>query len=106
MVKQEKTSLTLGYYGNSVEIMKDLVSQFGGWIDENDCDDQSYYPILTNKDKVVQPVKKIVETRDGVLIDKKALIEALENWCGKQRYLIPEEVWDIIQAAPVVDDKE
>ena len=40
------------------------------------------------------------------LIDKKALIEALENWCGKQRYLIPEEVWEIIQAAPVFDDKE
>ena len=40
------------------------------------------------------------------LIDKKALIEALENWCGKQRYLIPEEVWDIIQAAPIFDDKE
>ena len=35
------------------------------------------------------------------LIDKKALIEALENWCGKQRHLIPEEVWGIIQAAPV-----
>ena len=40
------------------------------------------------------------------LISKKELIEALENWCGKQRYLIPEEVWEIIQAAPVFDDKE
>ena len=39
------------------------------------------------------------------LIDKKALIEALENWCGKQRYLIPEEVWEIIQAAPVEFNK-
>lgn len=35
------------------------------------------------------------------LISKKALIETLENWCGKQRYLIPEEVWSIIQTAPV-----
>ena len=49
---------------------------------------------------------KVVVTMKSDLIDKKALIEALENWCGKQRYLIPEEVWDIIQAAPVVDDKE
>lgn len=40
------------------------------------------------------------------LISKKTLIEALENWCGKQRYLIPEEVWNIIQAAPVEFDKE
>lgn len=40
------------------------------------------------------------------LISKRALIDSLENWCGKQRYLIPEEVWDIIQAAPVVDDDD
>ena len=49
---------------------------------------------------------KVVGTMKNDLISKKELIEALENWCGKQRYLIPEEVWEIIQAAPVVDDKE
>ena len=49
---------------------------------------------------------KVVSTMKNDLISKKELIEALENWCGKQRYLIPEEVWNIIQAAPVVDDKE
>lgn len=40
------------------------------------------------------------------LISKKTLVESLESWCGKQRYLIPEEVWNIIQAAPVEFDKE
>jgi hypothetical protein len=36
---------SLGMWGNSVEIMKYLCETFGGYLDENDCDDQEYYPI-------------------------------------------------------------
>lgn len=40
MVKMEKTYLSLGCWGNSVEIMKQILDEFeGGWLDENDCDD-------------------------------------------------------------------
>lgn len=39
MVKSETTFLSLGYYDNSVEIMKGIAQEFGGWLDENDCDD-------------------------------------------------------------------
>ena len=39
MVKSETTFLSLGCYGNSVEIMKGIAQEFGGWLDENDCDD-------------------------------------------------------------------
>lgn len=37
--------LSFGYWGNSVEILKYLCETFGGYIDENDCDDQEFYPI-------------------------------------------------------------
>ena len=39
IVKSETTFLNLGCYGNSVEIMKGIAQEFGGWLDENDCDD-------------------------------------------------------------------
>jgi hypothetical protein len=34
--------LSLSYYGRSVEIMKEILEEFGGWIDENDYDDIGY----------------------------------------------------------------
>lgn len=37
--------LSLGYSGNSVEIMRYLCEYFGGYLDENDCDDDGFYPI-------------------------------------------------------------
>ena len=40
------------------------------------------------------------------LISRKSLIAELEKWCSKQRYLIPEEVWGIIENAPMAFDKE
>ena len=44
-VKGEHTELILGYYGKAVEIMKLICEHFGGWIDENDCDDEPPYYI-------------------------------------------------------------
>ena len=43
MVKSETTFLGLGYYGNSVEIMKGIAQEFGGWLDEDDFDDEPPY---------------------------------------------------------------
>ena len=39
MVKSETTWC----YGNSVEIMKGIAQEFGGWLDEDDCDDEPPY---------------------------------------------------------------
>ena len=36
--------LSLSYWGNSVEIMKKYTDKFGGYIDENDCDDVGFIP--------------------------------------------------------------
>lgn len=44
MVREETTYISLGYWGNSVEIIKDILQHFdGGWLDENDCDDNEFY---------------------------------------------------------------
>lgn len=37
--------LDLGCHGSSVKIMKTLLVKFGGYLDENDCDDKDFYPI-------------------------------------------------------------
>lgn len=36
---------SLGKWGNSVEIARYLCETFGGYLDENDCDDEGFYPI-------------------------------------------------------------
>lgn len=64
MVRVETTFLSLGYYGDSVEIIRELITKFGGgWIDENDCDDKGYclvgnghmkYTLIRNSDEIVR----------------------------------------------------
>lgn len=76
LTKQETTGVSLGAWGRSVDIMKDIVSQFGGWIDENDSDDQSFYPILRSEDENITPVfhvtmQEVYEKFGGVVIIDK-----------------------------------
>lgn len=59
MVKSETTYISLGYWNNSVEIIKAIVTEFGGWIDENDCDNEPYYPIIKNPDGTIKPVIRV-----------------------------------------------
>lgn len=56
MVKSETTFIDLNCWGNSVDIIKSIVEHFGGWIDENDCDDKEYYPIIKNDDGTIKQV--------------------------------------------------
>lgn len=64
LVTFETTYISLGTWGNSVEIIKALVAQFGGgWVDENNCDDEQPYPIELDADKSIKPVK-IVRMED------------------------------------------
>jgi hypothetical protein len=37
--------VSLGFWGNSVKILTYLCETFGGYLDENDCDDEGFYPI-------------------------------------------------------------
>lgn len=37
--------ISLGMWGNSIEIARYLCETFGGYLDENDCDDEGFYPI-------------------------------------------------------------
>lgn len=76
MVKSETTCISLGCWGNSVDIIKSIVTEFGGWIDENDCDDKEYYPILKDSNGKIKPViyitmEDIYKKFGGVVIIKK-----------------------------------
>ena len=60
MVRTETTYLSLGCWGSSVEIIRELVAHFGGgWLDENDCDDKEYYPIELKEDGSIKPVEYV-----------------------------------------------
>lgn len=41
--------VSLAHYGGSVSIIKDLAYEFGGLIDEDDCDDKPYYYVSALK---------------------------------------------------------
>ncbi len=60
MVKSECTDLLLGYDNDSVEIMKEIVSYFGGYLDEDDCDDEPYYYIKGRRENNKQNKRNII----------------------------------------------
>jgi hypothetical protein len=41
--------LSLGCSGESVEIVTYFAEEFGGFVDENDCDDKDFYPVNVEK---------------------------------------------------------
>lgn len=43
MVESEITYLSLGYDETGIQFMKEIVSYFGGWIDENNSDEEGFY---------------------------------------------------------------
>lgn len=60
MIESETTYISLDYYNDSVEIIKEIIAHFGGgWLDEDDCDDEEYYLVKEKKDENIQPVKYI-----------------------------------------------
>lgn len=77
MVKSETTDIImLDWHGESVEIIKSIVTEFGGWIDENDCDDEKYYPIEKDSNGNIKQVfhvsmEEVYEKFGGVVIIDK-----------------------------------
>lgn len=65
----EHRNLILGFWGNSVEIMQQIVSQFGGYVDDSDCDcEEAYYVPKVGGDefaKIYEKRKQIESLLDG-----------------------------------------
>lgn len=40
------------------------------------------------------------------LISKSALLEEMKKFCGKQTYLISQEIWDMVQNFPQYESDE
>lgn len=75
MVKSEKTDISLGCFGNSVEIIKEIIQYFdGGWIDEDDQDSVEYYWVNSeNENDNFKVFKKMVE-EEFIYINKKEFL--------------------------------
>ena len=72
---------SLSKWGNSVEIARYLCETFGGFLDENDCDDEGFYPINFNIYSQGSEFTKLDEFRHKVIkevgYDKLKTIMAL-----------------------------
>ena len=58
---------SLGCWGNSVEIMRYLCETFGGYLDENDCDNEGFYPINFHLYSKGKEFTKLDELRHKVI---------------------------------------
>lgn len=63
---------------------------------------EKYFDIVNEENKSDQ----VQDYHSDDLISRKALIAELEKFCSKQRYLIPENVWELIKTAYTAFDKE
>ena len=59
ITSEKYTWLSMYSTENNVEIMKTIINHFGGWIDENDCDDIGYYYVLSNPNRDIPPVIEV-----------------------------------------------
>lgn len=58
---------SLGMWGNSVQILRYLCETFGGYLDENDCDNEGFYPINFHLYSQGSEFTKIDEFRHSVI---------------------------------------
>lgn len=63
-VNQENiyTQISLGYWGDSEKIITEIVKEYGGYIDKNDCDDIDYEPIEVDSNGNIIPVIHVTMT--------------------------------------------
>jgi hypothetical protein len=74
MVKLETTALSFGCWGSSVEIMREIVSYFGGWVDENDYDDKPFYELQKSDDGSVKPIRYVTMEEVCEMFGEKVII--------------------------------
>lgn len=81
--------LVLGAWGRSVEIMTGIVKAFGGYIDENDCDDINAYYIskdenfkyneyIEQRDSIINVLTKELNEKDKIKIANEILLHKEE----------------------------
>lgn len=81
-IKKDYVYLSLGMWGNSIDIISNIVKNYGGWIDENDCDEIGYIEIPKCMDftysDYVQKRTKIENILNDKLSDKEKINIATE----------------------------
>ena len=91
MVNSETTTITLGCWGSSVEIIKELVSHFGGgWIDENDCDEKEYYFLPAETGYRRKVLFTAGMSSDFLLIITDAPKEDIEAYCRYHNHMMED----------------
>ena len=55
--------LSLSHWGSSVEIMKWLLDEFGGFLDEQDCDDKDFYEVKGTQEIRYKKLTKLIKTK-------------------------------------------
>lgn len=50
------TQVSLGNWGGSIDIIKNIVKEFSGYIDESDCDEEGFIPIIKSSEGTISPV--------------------------------------------------
>lgn len=72
MVCSETTFLSLGCFGNSKEIIQNIITNFGsGWIDENDCDEIPYQYIKSSTELKIGGIYRWI---DGAIFNESHFI--------------------------------
>ena len=73
------TYLSLGKWGNAIELMTKIVSKFGGYIDEDDCDSieafETYIPCDNNFElnEFTQKRNQIIKLIDGIVSESEKI---------------------------------
>ena len=57
--KNKYTKISMGLCEYSINIVRSIVAEFGGYIDESDSDDKGYDPIVKNPDGTIKPVFRV-----------------------------------------------
>lgn len=126
MINTETTRVNIGAWGDSVEIITEIIKHFGGgWIDENDCDDNTYHFLqpedsMTNaktcRKKGTLAVTYLFAENDVIqnsIIENKMkhdLQELAEKWeregCIKRYVIADDKVLDEALTHQLLPDEE
>lgn len=114
MVRTETTDISLDLWGNSVEIIEDIVQNFGGgWLDEDDCDDEPYYviePLIFKIGGIYAHKNNFLKSKSHFIvlsIDKKyfcvnidltdgctnKIMQMVINYDISHNLIVPQDVW-------------
>lgn len=69
--------LSLGYNDEAVQIIKVICSYFGGWLDENDCDEQEFYWI--DKINNLSDIKQLELENENYIFSKLNTVFSYEE---------------------------